>query len=329
MAARKSPKPTKKATRPAPRPAARKPARTKTPPLADPFSDKALTAAFTELYRRAATAMPPDVIAALERARDAEEPGSVARDTFDVLLENSRVAATTSRPICQDTGMPYFEVEAPRGVSIAAVERAAVKATRAATAKGYLRPNSVDTLTNKNPGDGAGKGMPIVHVHEHGRKNLRVQLLLKGGGCENVGAQYTLPNTELGADRDLEGVKRIVLDAIFKAQGKGCAPGVIGVCFGGDRANGLLEAKRQLFRKLDDVNPEPALAAAEAELLEKGNRLGIGPMGYGGKTTILGVKVGNLSRLPACYFVSFSYMCWATRRAELSVLPNGKTVFSQ
>ena len=339
MAARKSPSPKRKATRPAHRPARRptaiqgtKVSRSrvaKKAKPADPFSEKALTAAFTELYRRAATTMPPDVLAALEKARDAEAEGSVARDTLDVLLQNSRLAAQISRPVCQDTGMPYFEVAAPRGVSIAAIERAATKATRQATANGYLRPNSVDTLTNKNPGDGAGKGMPIVHVHEHARKGLEVRLLLKGGGCENVGVQYTLPNVELGADRDLEGVKKIVLDAVFKAQGKGCAPGVIGVCFGGDRANGLLEAKRQLFRSLSDVNPEPSLAAAEAELLEKGNRLGIGPMGYGGKTTILGVKMSHLARLPASYFVSISYMCWATRRAALSVLPNGKTVFAQ
>lgn len=328
MAPKKPKRPTRKSARPA---AARSkaPKRPAKAAPAEPFSEKPLVEVFTELYRRAATAMPPDVIAAVERARDAEKEGSVARDTLDVLLANSRLAADTSRPICQDTGMPYFEVAAPRGVSIAVVEKAATKATRIATAKGYLRPNSVDTLSNRNPGDGTGRGMPIVHAHEHGRKGLHVRLILKGGGCENVGAQYTLPNTELGADRDLEGVKKIVLDAIFKAQGKGCAPGVLGVCFGGDRANGLLEAKRQLFRKLDDVHPEPVLAAMEKELLEKGNRLGIGPMGYGGATTLLGVKVSHLARLPASYFVSVSYMCWATRRAEVEISPAGRAVFSQ
>lgn len=328
MALEKPKKPTKKGARPATA-RAKAPKRPGRVAPADPFSEKALVDTFTELYRRAATAMPPDVIAAVERAHDAEAEGSVARDTLGVLLANSRLAKDTSRPICQDTGMPYFEVGAPRGVSIGAVERAATKATKAATARGYLRPNSVDTLSNRNPGDGAGRGMPIVHVHEHGRKSLHVRLLLKGGGCENVGAQYTLPNAELGADRDLEGVKRIVLDAIFKAQGKGCAPGVLGVCFGGDRANGLLEAKRQLFRKLDDAHAEPALAAMEKELLEKGNRLGIGPMGYGGATTLLGVKVGYLARLPASYFVSVSYMCWATRRAEVEISPAGRAVYSQ
>ena len=346
---RPAPKPARKAPpsrkpKPAARQVGKKPLRPKQAPKsapknpvkkaapvssADPFGEKALTQVFTELFRRAATSMPPDVLEALQAAREREDPGSIARDTFDVLIENSRLALQDSRPICQDTGMPFFEVAIPRGISIGAIERAAAEATRQATKSGFLRPNSVDTLTNKNPGDGAGRGMPIVHVHEHKAKALEVNLILKGGGCENVGAQSSLPNGDLGADRDLEGVKKVVLEAIFNAQGKGCAPGVIGFCFGGDRANSYNEAKKQLFRKLDDTNPEPAIAAMEAELLEKGNKLGIGPMGYGGKTTLLGVKGSYLARLPASYFVSISYMCWATRRASVEVLPSGKAVYSQ
>ena len=312
-----------------PKSAARRPAKAPANPRVDPFGEKALVATFTELIRRAATTMPPDVLDALAAARDREDEGSVARETLGVLLENSRLANETSRPVCQDTGMPYFEVAAPRGVSIGAIERAASKAVGIATEKGFLRPNSVDTLSGKNTGNAPGRGMPIVHVHERGRAGLRADLILKGGGCENVGTQYSLPNTELGADRDLEGVKRVVLDAIFQAQGKGCAPGILGVCMGGDRANGLAEAKRQLFRKLGDRSPEPALAAAEEELLEKGNLLGVGPMGYGGKTTLLGVKMSHLARLPASYFVSVSYMCWATRRASVEVSPSGKAVYAQ
>jgi fumarate hydratase class I len=334
-AAKKKPVPAAKkaapvAARKKPVPAVKKvPAAAKKPVPVDPFGEKALVATFTELIRRAATTMPPDVLAALEAARDREAEGSVARETFGVLLENSRLAAQSSRPICQDTGMPYFEVAAPRGVSIAVIEKAAAKATEIATATGFLRPNSVDTLSGKNTGNTPGRGMPIVHVHENPRGGLKAGLILKGGGCENVGTQYSLPNTELGADRDLEGVKRVVLDAVFQAQGKGCAPGILGVCMGGDRANGLNEAKRQLFRRLGDRNPEPALAAAEEELLEKANLLGVGPMGYGGRTTLLGVKMSHLARLPASYFVSVSYMCWATRRASVEVSPSGKAVYAQ
>ncbi len=305
------------------------PVAAKRPVPVDPFGEKALVATFTELVRRAATTMPPDVLAAIEVARDREAEGSVARETLGVLLENSKIAAAISRPICQDTGMPLFEVAAPRGVSIRAIEKAAAKATEVATASGYLRPNSVDTLSGKNTGNAPGRGMPIVHVHEHSRAGLRADLILKGGGCENVGSQYSLPNSELGADRDLDGVKRIVLDAVFQAQGKGCSPGILGVCMGGDRASGMAEAKRQLFRKLGDQSPEPALAAAEKELLEKGNLLGVGPMGFGGTTTLLGVKMSHLARLPASYFVSVSYMCWATRRASVEISPSGKAVYAQ
>jgi fumarate hydratase class I len=295
----------------------------------DPFGERALVATFTELIRRAATRMPPDVLAAIGFARDLEAEGSVARETLGVLLENSRLAESISRPVCQDTGMPLFEVAAPRGVSIRAIEKAAAKATEVATATGYLRPNSVDSLSGKNTGNAPGRGMPIVHVHESSRAGLRADLILKGGGCENVGTQYSLPNSELGADRDLEGVKRVVLDAVFQAQGKGCAPGILGVCMGGDRASGMAEAKSQLFRRIGERSPEPALAAMEEEILDKGNRLGVGPMGFGGRTTLLGVKMSHLARLPASYFVSVSYMCWATRRASVEVSPSGKAVYAQ
>lgn len=285
-----------------------------------------------ELIRRTTSRLPQDVIDALVKGRDAEEAAGRAFNTLDDMVKNIVLADGNVTPLCQDTGSVIFWVKHPFGLSQALAKKQIRAAVAEATKRVWLRPNCVASLSGKNQGqnlDPFHEHHPVIHFEEWERPQVEISIMLKGGGCENVGAQYTLPNTELGADRDLEGVKRIVLDAIFKAQGKGCAPGVIGVCFGGDRANGLLEAKRQLFRKLDDVNPEPSLAAAEAELLEKGNRLGIGPMGYGGKTTILGVKVGHLARLPASYFVSFSYMCWATRRAELSVLPNGKTVFSQ
>ena len=142
--------------------------------------------------------------------------------------------------------------------------------------------------------------------------------MLKGGGCENVGAQYSLPVEfpELGkkAGRDAEGVKLAVLHAIWKAQGKGCAPGYIGVCVGGDRASGLEVAKEQLLRVVGDTNPDPALAALEDECARIANGLGIGPMGFGGDTTVLAVKMAARNRLPASFFVSVSYACWAHRR---------------
>jgi fumarate hydratase class I len=194
---------------------------------------------------------------------------------------------------------------------------------REATSRKYLRPNAVDTLTGSNTGDGAGRGIPFLHFEEWDEPTVEVRMILKGGGSENVGAQYKLPDSRLSAGRDLEGVRRAVLDAVVDAQGKGCAPGILGVCVGGDRVSAFEHSKRQLLRPLDDTNPVAELAELEARLLDEGNQLGVGPMGFGGETTLLGVKIGVLDRLPACYFVTISYMCWAARKASVSIDEKG------
>jgi fumarate hydratase class I len=147
--------------------------------------------------------------------------------------------------------------------------------------------------------------------------------MLKGGGCENVGAQYSLPHEPLHADRDLDGCRKVILDAVLQAQGKGCGPGVLGVCIGGDRATGYEFSKTQLLRTLDDRNPVPPLDALEQDVLKTANTLGIGPMGFGGRTTLLGVKIGAANRVPASYFVSISYMCWAFRRMGVALDATG------
>jgi fumarate hydratase class I len=193
-----------------------------------------------------------------------------------------------------------------------------------ATKKGYLRQNSVDSLTGKNDGTNVGPGAPVVHFHQHRSAEIRVRLMLKGGGCENVGAQYSLPNEKLKADRNLDGCRKAILDAVLQAQGKGCGPGILGVCIGGDRASGYEFSKQQFLRRLDDANPSPDLNKLEQDIVETSNKLGIGPMGFGGKTTLLGTKIGVLNRLPASYFVSISYMCWAYRRQGVTLDPNGQ-----
>ncbi len=272
-----------------------------------------------ELVRRAATILPEDMVQALERGRAQEEPGSAAEQALATILKNVAMAREKSTPICQDTGTPIFEVHHPFGVSTRMLTEQIREAVAQATAKAYLRPNAVDSLTGKNSGNNLGLDFPTIHFHEWDEDRILITLQLKGGGSENVSTQYKLPDARLGAGRDLEGVRRAVLDAVVKAQGKGCAPGVLGVAIGGDRGTGYIVAKRQLLRKIDDVNPDPQLAALETRILKEANELGIGPMGFGGKTTVLGVKIGVAHRLPACYFVTVAYMCWANRRAELSV----------
>jgi fumarate hydratase class I len=282
-----------------------------------------LTDAFVELVRRAATDLPADMEKALREAKEQEEKGSAAEGALEAILQNVDLARGHSTPICQDTGTPIFEIYYPVGVSTRLLAEQIRLAVTEATDQAYLRPNAVDSLTGKNSGDNTGEDFPTIHFHEWGENAIHVDLLLKGGGCENVSAQYKLPDAGLHAGRDLEGVRRVVLDAVYQAQGKGCAPGVLGVAIGGDRGSSYLKSKQQLLRPLEDANPNEELAALEEQLYKEANELGIGPMGFGGQTTVLGVKVGTQHRLPASYFVSIAYMCWANRRASMDVTLSG------
>ena len=279
-----------------------------------------LTPHVLELIRLTSTDLPPDIERALRRARPHEDQGSAASGALDTILENVDLARAQSTPVCQDTGTPLFFVRHPAGWSTRELTRQIRQAVAEATRRAYLRPNAVDSVSGKNSGDNLGdEAFPTVHFEESESQDLTVDLLLKGGGCENVGAQYSLPDDRLGAGRDLEGVRRAVLDAVHQAQGFGCAPGVLGVAIGGDRGSGFAASKAALLRPLDDTHEDEQLAALEARLLQEANTLGIGPMGFGGKTTVLGVKAAKLHRLPASYFVSVSYMCWAHRRRRMTV----------
>ncbi len=287
-----------------------------------------LTDDFVELVRRAATVLPPDMEQSIRDAKDREAPGSAAEGALGTILNNVALAREKSTPICQDTGTPIFEMFYPLGVSTRRLRAQIEEAMAIATARSYLRPNAVDSLTGANSGDNTGEDFPTVHFHEWDEDHIHVDVLLKGGGCENVSTQYKLPDSRLKAGRDLDGVRKVVLDAVYDAQGKGCAPGVLGVAIGGDRGSSYIKAKQQLFRPLDDTNPDPALAELEETLYQQGNELGIGPMGFGGETTLLGVKIGAQHRLPASYFVSIAYMCWANRRASMDVSDGGEVTYA-
>jgi len=270
-----------------------------------------------ELIVKTSTELPPDVRAAMKVASNIETPDTRASQALNIINVNIDQAADDEGAICQDTGMPTFEIHVPRGADqlwmAEQIRQAIVEATR----RGKLRPNSVDSITGKNSGNNLGPGTPVIHFHQWAKDDIEVKLLLKGGGCENCNAQYAVPVelAHLGrADRTLEGVRKCILHAVWLAQGKGCSPGAVGVCIGGDRASGYAHAKAQLFRTLDDVNPDSTLAQLEATIMGTVNRLGIGTMGFEGKTTLIGCKVGAINRLPASFFVSVAYDCWAFRR---------------
>jgi fumarate hydratase class I len=282
-----------------------------------------ITENILELVRLTSTDLPPDVEASIGQAVDQEEPGSAAHGALETILENVKLARQNSTPICQDTGTPIFYVYYPSDWSTRQLRQQIEDAVVQATKNAYLRPNSVDSISGKNSGNNlGGSHFPSIHFEEVEGNTLTIELMLKGGGCENVGTQYSLPNTALNAGRDLAGVRKVVLDAVYRAQGKGCAPGILGVAIGGDRGSGYYASKEALYRKMDDHNPNPQLDAMEQRMVEEANQLGIGPMGFGGKTTILGTKITHLNRLPASFFVSVSYMCWAYRRRKMTITGN-------
>jgi fumarate hydratase class I len=272
-----------------------------------------------ELIRRTSAEIPEDVHRAILTSLENERKNSLAANAFNIIDQNIALAKQKSQPICQDTGSILFYVDVPVGYDQLSFAETARAAVTQATKQGYLRQNSVDSLTGKNDGTNVGPGAPAFHFHQHRSAEVCVRLVLKGGGCENVGAQYSLPDDGLQANRDLDGCRKAILDAVLQAQGKGCGPGILGVCIGGDRATGYELSKTQFLRRLEDSNPEPKLAALEQDILKTANELGIGPMGFGGKTTLLGVKICVANRVPASYFVSISYMCWAYRRQGVTL----------
>lgn len=273
-----------------------------------------------ELIRRTSSDLPKDVEDQLRASVEREAPGSAARGALETIIKNVELSRKNSSPICQDTGTPIFYVKHPAGWSTLQLKQQIRTALAEATKRSYMRPNAVDAVYDRNSGNNlGGDDFPYIHFEEVEGDELTIELMLKGGGCENVGAQYSLPDGRLEAGRDLAGVRKVVLDTVQKAQGQGCAPGILGVSIGGDRGTGYVKSKEVLLDKIGMRNPDPKLAELEDRLTAEANTLGIGPMGFGGQTTVIDTKITGLSRLPASYYVTISYMCWAYRRRKMTV----------
>jgi fumarate hydratase class I len=278
-----------------------------------------------DLIVETSTNLPGDVRKAVKAAKDQEDQGTRSALSLSTIVDNIHMAECNVSPICQDTGMPTFIIHTPVGANQIIMKKQILAAVAQATKDSKLRPNSVDSLTGGNSGDNLGPGTPVMHFEQWERDEIEVKLILKGGGCENKNIQYSLPAELEGlgkAGRDLDGIRKCIMHAVYQAQGQGCSAGFIGVGIGGDRTSGYELAKHQLFRSVDDVNPNEDLRKLEDYVMEHANTLGIGTMGFGGQVTLLGCKVGVMNRLPASFFVSVAYNCWAFRRQGVLLNPS-------
>jgi fumarate hydratase, class I len=275
------------------------------------------------LIRRTSTDLPRDVELALRRALHAEQKGSHAAWALETILESVRLSREKDSPLCEDTGTLIFHCSVPVGFDTNALAARLQSAVARATRQGYLRQNTLDAVSGAPFVTNVAHAAPVMYFQQGARKNVDVRLIMKSAASENEGRQYVLPDNHLQADRTLAGVRRCILDAVWNAQGNGCGPGVLGICVGGDRSTGYAQSKMQFLRRVGSRSPNKALARLEQQIMKDARRLGIGPMGLGGRSTLLGVGVDSLSRLPSSYFVTVSFMGWMFRRRGALLGPEG------
>ncbi len=275
-----------------------------------------------KLLQLAATELPHDVKEALRRAYD-EEESEVGRAQLKVILKNVELAEKNRVPLCQDTGVVIFYVKAGSQVTeLDKVEEALRKATARATREVPLRPNAVDPFTQTNTGDNTGRFIPYIHWEVVPGDIIEITVMPKGGGSENVSALGMLSPSE-----GIKGLKKFVIDTVINAGAKPCPPTILGVAVGGGADIAMKLAKATLLKPLNQPNSNPELAKLEEELCEAANQTGIGPMGLGGKITVLDVKVDYAHRHPASYPVAVAVQCWAARRASCRIYPDGKVEY--
>ncbi|MFW9932274.1 MAG: fumarate hydratase [Candidatus Thorarchaeota archaeon] len=261
------------------------------------------------LLKMAATKLPKDVEEAIRTAH-ANEDNETAKTQLAAILTNLEIA-DEGIPMCQDTGIMIFYIKVGEKFPfIGEIKDALERGTRKATAEVPLRPNAVNPIVGGNSGDNTGKKIPWINWEIVSGNSLEITAFPKGGGSENVSIVGMLkPGVGLA------GVKKLVVDNAMKYMGQACSPNIIGVGIGGGADIAIKIAKQQLQRPLNDSHPEPEVAQIEKELFEAINSTEIGPMGLGGKTTVLGVKVDYAMRHPASLPVGVAVQCWAARRS--------------
>jgi fumarate hydratase subunit alpha len=276
--------------------------------------------AVVELLRKTVVKLPADVEEALQRAHDAEAD-EVPKMQLKAILDNIKLAEEGNTPMCQDTGVTIFYVTLPKKCEVD-VERGIVEGVRRATAEVPLRPNAVHPITRKNPADNVGDGMPYINWKVGKNDFIEITVMTKGAGSENM-SQLAM----LTPSQGVKGIKEFVLSTVLKASGNPCPPTVLGVGIGGSSDICMKLAKQALLRPLNERNRNPEVAKLETELLDALNMLGIGPMGLGGKTTVLGLNIEYAYCHTASLPVAINVQCWAARRGTVRIHPDGKLEF--
>ena len=274
------------------------------------------------LLRLAITELPKDVKEALQKAYQ-EETSEAGKTQLKAILDNVELAERTRTPMCQDTGTIIFYIKAGAEVkNLDKIENALRNATKRATNEVPLRPNAVDPFKQKNTGNNTGRNIPYINWEIVPGNTLEITVLPKGGGSENVCVTGMLVPGE-----GIKGLKKFVIDSVIKAGSKPCPPNILGVAIGGGTDISMKLAKKALLRPLNHPNSDPEIAKLEKELLEAANQTGIGPMGLGGKFTVLGVNIDYAARHPASYPAAVAFNCWAARRATARIHPDGRVEY--
>jgi len=270
------------------------------------------------ILKQAVIYLPEDVKQALKRAY-AEETSETGKTQLKAILDNIELAEKYQAPVCQDTGTIIFYVKAgAKAKNLDKIEEALVKATRKATAEVPLRPNAVDPFTQKNSGDNTGRLIPYINWEIVLGDSVELTIMTKGGGSENVCVSGMLVPGE-----GIKGLKKFVVDAVIKAGAQPCPPTILGIAMGGGADIAMKLAKKALLRPLNEPNPDPEIAKIEREIFEAANMTGIGPMGLGGKTTVLGVHIDYAFRHPASFPAAVAFNCWAARKATAKINADG------
>lgn len=275
------------------------------------------------IIKQAVIYLPDDIKQALKKAY-AEETSETGKTQLKAILDNIDLAEKYQAPVCQDTGTIIFFIKAGARVKdLDKVEAALISATKRATKEVPLRPNAVDPFTGKNSGDNTGRYVPVINWEIVSGDTLELTVMTKGGGSENVCLGGMIVPGE-----GIKGVKKFVVDAVVKAGAQPCPPNILGIAMGAGADTSMKLAKKALLRPLTEHNPDPEIAKLEKEIFEAVNMTGIGPMGLGGKTTVLGVHIDHAFRHPASFPVAVAFNCWASRRATARIKPDGTVEYS-